>query len=45
MNLEPAQRGNMQFDYYPSGHMIYLNIEALRLLKNDLARFIGKAGN
>jgi carboxypeptidase C (cathepsin A) len=43
MNLEPALRGNVQFGYYPSGHMIYLNIDALRQLKGDLAKFIGKA--
>jgi len=45
MNLEPALRGNVQFGYYPSGHMIYLNVDALRQLKGDLAKFIGKAGN
>jgi carboxypeptidase C (cathepsin A) len=45
MNLEPALRGNVQFGYYPSGHMIYLNVDALRQLKGDLAGFIGKAGN
>lgn len=43
MNLEPALRGNVQFGYYPSGHMIYLNVDALRQLKGDLAKFIGKA--
>jgi carboxypeptidase C (cathepsin A) len=45
MNLEPALRGNVQFGYYPSGHMIYLNVDALRQLKGDLAGFIGNAGN
>jgi carboxypeptidase C (cathepsin A) len=45
MNLEPELRGNVQFGYYPSGHMIYLNVDALRQLKGDLAKFIGKAGN
>jgi carboxypeptidase C (cathepsin A) len=45
MNLEPALRGNVQFGYYPSGHMIYLNTDALRQLKGDLAKFIGKPGN
>ena len=44
MNLEPALRGNVQFGYYPSGHMIYLNVDALRQLKGDLAGFIAKAG-
>ena len=39
MNLEPSLRGNVHFLYYPSGHMIYLNTEALRQLKGDLARY------
>jgi carboxypeptidase C (cathepsin A) len=43
MDLEPALRGNVQFGYYPSGHMIYLNIDALHQLKDDLAGFIAKA--
>ena len=45
MNLEPALRGNVQFGYYPSGHMIYLNVDALKQLKGDLAAFITKAEN
>jgi carboxypeptidase C (cathepsin A) len=40
MDLEPGLRGNVQFGYYPSGHMIYLNVEALHKLKSDLAGFI-----
>ena len=43
MNLEPELRGNVQFGYYPSGHMIYLNVDALHQLKDDLAGFIDKA--
>jgi carboxypeptidase C (cathepsin A) len=45
MDLEPALRANVQFGYYPSGHMIYLNVDALRQLKDDLAAFIAKAQN
>jgi carboxypeptidase C (cathepsin A) len=45
MDLEPSLRGNVQFGYYPSGHMIYLNVEALHQLKDDLAGFISKAEN
>jgi carboxypeptidase C (cathepsin A) len=45
MGLEPALRGNVQFGYYPSGHMIYLNVDALHQLKDDLAAFITKAGS
>ena len=29
MMLEPAQQRNLQFNYYPSGHMVYLNPDAL----------------
>jgi carboxypeptidase C (cathepsin A) len=43
MNLEPELRGNVQFGYYPSGHMIYLNVEALHKLKDDLGAFITSA--
>lgn len=43
MDLDPTLRGNVQFGYYPSGHMIYLNVEALHKLKDDLAEFITKA--
>ena len=43
MDLEPELRGNVQFGYYPSGHMIYLNVDALHQLKDDLAAFIDKA--
>ncbi|MGD0681164.1 MAG: peptidase S10 [Terracidiphilus sp.] len=44
MNLEPELRGNVKFGYYPSGHMIYLNVDALKQLKSDLAGFISGAG-
>ncbi len=43
MGLEPALRKNIEFGYYPSGHMIYLNVDALHKLKDDLATFITKA--
>jgi carboxypeptidase C (cathepsin A) len=39
MNLEPSLRSHLHFVYYPSGHMIYLNTEALQQLKGDLARY------
>jgi carboxypeptidase C (cathepsin A) len=39
MELEPKLRSNIQLKYYPSGHMIYLNVEALKQLKVDLAGF------
>ncbi|HZB89265.1 MAG TPA: peptidase S10 [Terracidiphilus sp.] len=40
MGLEPELRGNVHFGYYPSGHMIYLNVDALHRLKADLSAFI-----
>ncbi len=39
MNLDPSLRGNVQFGYYESGHMIYLHVPALKALKADLAKF------
>ena len=42
MGLDPALRNNVQFGYYPSGHMIYLNVKALALLSGDLKQFITK---
>ncbi|HXQ09855.1 MAG TPA: peptidase S10 [Caulobacteraceae bacterium] len=43
MQLDPALRGNVRFAYYPSGHMVYLNPEALHAMKADLARFYDEA--
>jgi carboxypeptidase C (cathepsin A) len=45
MMLEPAQKQNLEFHYYPSGHMIYLNPEALHQLHTDVSAFIDKAMN
>lgn len=39
MMLEPAQRQNVEFRYYDSGHMIYLNPGALHQLRVDLEAF------
>ena len=39
MQLDSALRGNVTFTYYPSGHMVYLNVEALKQFKADLDRF------
>lgn len=36
MMLEPAQKANIEFRYYPSGHMVYLNPDALHQLRLDL---------
>jgi carboxypeptidase C (cathepsin A) len=43
MGLPPNLRGNVRFSYYPSGHMVYLNPEALHQMKADLARFYDEA--
>ena len=43
MELDPKLRGNIEFAYYHSGHMIYLNVDALKQLKSDLAAFHTRA--
>ncbi len=43
MHLDPSLRQNLRFAYYPSGHMVYLNPEALKQLISDLERFYGEA--
>ena len=37
--LDPSMKGNVQFRYYPSGHMAYLNPDALHMMHTDLAAF------
>jgi carboxypeptidase C (cathepsin A) len=43
MMLEPAQARNLEFRYYPSGHMVYLNPDALHAMRLDVERFIDEA--
>jgi carboxypeptidase C (cathepsin A) len=43
MMLEPAQQRNLEFRYYPSGHMVYLNPDALHSMRVDVERFIYEA--
>ncbi|HVI05665.1 MAG TPA: peptidase S10, partial [Sphingomicrobium sp.] len=43
MMLEPAQQRNLEFRYYPSGHMVYLNPDALHAMRIDVERFIDEA--
>ncbi len=43
MMLEPAEERNIEYRYYPSGHMIYLNPAALKQLHADLAAFYDEA--
>jgi len=41
--LAPALRSHVEYGFYPSGHMIYLNDESRRSLKTDLVRFYREA--
>ncbi len=43
MFLDPSQQSNLRFTYYPAGHMAYLNPDALRMMKADLARWYDEA--
>ena len=43
MMLEPAQQRNLEFRYYPSGHMVYLNPDALHAMRLDVENFIREA--
>jgi len=43
MMLEPAQARNLEFRYYPSGHMVYLNPDALHSMRLDVERLIYEA--
>jgi len=39
LDIEPKLRQNLSVTYYPSGHMVYLNLDALKQFKADLAKF------
>ena len=41
--LDPSIKNNVRFGYYPSGHMVYLNQDALKTLKADVAKFYDDA--
>ena len=43
MGLPPELTRHVEYGYYPSGHMIYLNGESRKALKADLARFYAEA--
>ena len=43
MQIDRSLRANLRFAYYPSGHMVYLNTDALHTMKTDLARFYDDA--
>ena len=43
MSLPEKLVGNVQFGYYPAGHMVYLNVDALKEMKADMAKFYAAA--
>jgi carboxypeptidase C (cathepsin A) len=43
MELEPKLPGNIEFAHHLSGHMIYLNVDALKQFKTDLGAFYTRA--
>ncbi|MCL4784341.1 MAG: peptidase S10 [Bryobacterales bacterium] len=45
MNLEKELVPNVEFTYYPAGHMIYLDVDSLKQFKSDLASWYDRALN
>jgi carboxypeptidase C (cathepsin A) len=45
MMLPATLAKNVEFGYYPSGHMVYLNVDALKMFKHDLAGFYTETGH
>ena len=43
MGTDAKLRNNVQFGYYPAGHMVYLNVEALKQFRQDLSKFYDSA--
>ena len=39
MMLPPAIAANVSFGYYPAGHMVYLNVDALKAMHDDLEKW------
>ncbi|HRH46693.1 MAG TPA: hypothetical protein PKY82_33925, partial [Pyrinomonadaceae bacterium] len=40
MNLDPTLRKNINFEYYEAGHMMYIEKNSLKKLKDDVTRFM-----
>lgn len=45
MNLDPQLRRNINFEYYEAGHMMYIEKNSLKKLKDDAAAFIRSSIN
>ncbi len=43
LNLEPSLRRNINFEYYESGHMMYIETRSLKKLKDDATQFIQRS--
>jgi carboxypeptidase C (cathepsin A) len=43
MGTDAKLRGNVTWGYYPSGHMVYLNVDALKSFRQDLSKFYDSA--
>jgi carboxypeptidase C (cathepsin A) len=43
LDLTPRYHGNISFSTYPSGHMVYLDFDSLKKMKDDVAGFIDTA--
>jgi len=43
MQINKTLQQNLEFKYYQSGHMVYLNPEALKVMKRDLLHFYDEA--
>jgi carboxypeptidase C (cathepsin A) len=45
LEIPPRLQANIRYDYYPSGHMIYLREESLKRLHGHIAAFIRETDN
>ena len=43
MGTESKMRANVTWGYYPAGHMVYLNVDALKTFREDLSKFYDSA--
>ncbi len=45
MNLDPTLRKNISLSYYEAGHMMYIEKNSLKKLKDDVSKFIQNSTN